>query len=138
MANVKVRLKDASNNILHPETDWSVVRNKPSNYPTDWELSVANKPFQLEKNNFVGGANVLRVTGFKAFKFNSEETFNYSFGYCSSYKEGMWNYTPAFYNRNWGTGGYVRTTYYRYNVTDNAWESFTLDGNNMYYPLYIS
>ena len=30
MANVKVRLKDASNNILHPETDWSVVQNKPS------------------------------------------------------------------------------------------------------------
>lgn len=30
MANVKVRLKDASNNVLHPETDWSVVRNKPS------------------------------------------------------------------------------------------------------------
>ena len=30
MANVKVRLKDASNNVLHPETDWSVVLNKPS------------------------------------------------------------------------------------------------------------
>ena len=30
MANVKVRLKDASNNVLHPETDWSVVQNKPS------------------------------------------------------------------------------------------------------------
>lgn len=36
MAYVKVRLKDASNNILHPETDWSVVRNKPSilTYPS--------------------------------------------------------------------------------------------------------
>ena len=30
MANVKVRLKDASNNVLHPETEWSVVQNKPS------------------------------------------------------------------------------------------------------------
>ena len=30
MSNVKVRLKDASNNVLHPETDWSVVLNKPS------------------------------------------------------------------------------------------------------------
>ena len=30
MANVKVRLKDASDNVLHPETDWSVVQNKPS------------------------------------------------------------------------------------------------------------
>ena len=27
---VKVRLKDGSNNVLHPETDWSVVLNKPS------------------------------------------------------------------------------------------------------------
>ena len=30
MANIKVRLKDASKNVLHPETDWSVVLNKPS------------------------------------------------------------------------------------------------------------
>ena len=30
MATIKVRLKDASENVLHPETDWSVVRNKPS------------------------------------------------------------------------------------------------------------
>lgn len=30
MAKVNVRLKDASNNILHPETDWSAVQNKPS------------------------------------------------------------------------------------------------------------
>lgn len=27
---IKVRLKDASENVLHPETDWSVVLNKPS------------------------------------------------------------------------------------------------------------
>lgn len=30
MATIKVRLKDAGENVLHPETDWSVVRNKPS------------------------------------------------------------------------------------------------------------
>lgn len=30
MANVKVRLKDASNNVLHPETEWSLVQGKPS------------------------------------------------------------------------------------------------------------
>ena len=30
MANVKVRLKDASGNVLHPETDWSVVENRPA------------------------------------------------------------------------------------------------------------
>lgn len=30
MANVKVKLKDASENVLHPETEWSLVLNKPS------------------------------------------------------------------------------------------------------------
>lgn len=30
---IKVRLKDASQNVLHPETDWSVVLNKPSFTP---------------------------------------------------------------------------------------------------------
>ena len=30
MATVKVRLKDASGNVLHPETDWSMVKNRPS------------------------------------------------------------------------------------------------------------
>ena len=30
MATIKVRLKDASQNVLHPETDWSVVQGKPS------------------------------------------------------------------------------------------------------------
>ena len=30
MATVKVRLKDASGNVLHPETDWYVVKNRPS------------------------------------------------------------------------------------------------------------
>ena len=30
MATTNVRLKDAAGNVLHPETDWSVVRNKPS------------------------------------------------------------------------------------------------------------
>jgi len=28
--HIKVRLKDGDGNILHPETDWSVVLNKPS------------------------------------------------------------------------------------------------------------
>ena len=36
MSTVKVRLKDASGNVLHPETDWSIVQNKPSSYPTTW------------------------------------------------------------------------------------------------------
>ena len=30
MAIIKVKLKDASQNVLHPETDWSVVQDRPS------------------------------------------------------------------------------------------------------------
>ena len=30
MSDVKVKLKDASGNVLHPETDWSIVRNRPA------------------------------------------------------------------------------------------------------------
>lgn len=29
MATINVRLKDAAGNVLYPETDWSVVQNKP-------------------------------------------------------------------------------------------------------------
>ena len=30
MADVKVKLKDASGNVLHPETEWSLVQGRPS------------------------------------------------------------------------------------------------------------
>ena len=43
MANVKVRLKDASNNVLHPETEWSLVQGRPSIGKTifgeEWKIS---------------------------------------------------------------------------------------------------
>lgn len=39
-----VRLKDGSGNVLHPETDWSVVQNKPSIY---------DKAYKLKKPNFL-------------------------------------------------------------------------------------
>lgn len=38
MANVKVRLKDASGNILHPETEWSVIKNPPAVYDKAYAL----------------------------------------------------------------------------------------------------
>lgn len=34
---INVRLKDAGGNVLHPETDWSVVLNKPTYFPTSWK-----------------------------------------------------------------------------------------------------
>ena len=30
MSVIRVKLKDASQNVLHPETEWSIVRNRPS------------------------------------------------------------------------------------------------------------
>ena len=36
MSTIKVRLKDVGGNVIHPETDWSIVQNKPSSYPTTW------------------------------------------------------------------------------------------------------
>lgn len=38
MAAKKVRLKDSNQNILHPETDWSVVLNTPSVYSQAYAL----------------------------------------------------------------------------------------------------
>jgi hypothetical protein len=38
MATIKVRLKDASGNILHPETEWSVVKNTPKIYDKAYAL----------------------------------------------------------------------------------------------------
>ena len=43
MSTIKVRLKDASGNVLHPETDWSVVQNKPS-IEVDGHVQTWNNP----------------------------------------------------------------------------------------------
>ena len=43
MSTIKVRLKDVGGNVIHPETDWSIVQNKPSSYPTTWS-EVSGRP----------------------------------------------------------------------------------------------
>lgn len=43
MTTINVRLKDASGNVLHPETDWSVVQNKPTYFPTSWSNLTFNE-----------------------------------------------------------------------------------------------
>lgn len=58
MANVKVRLKDASNNVLHPETDWSVVRNKPS-----IEMSNTGEEWNIADSITISASNGLYLTG---------------------------------------------------------------------------
>ena len=43
MADVKVKLKDASGNVLHPETEWSLVQGRPSIgkaiFGEEWKIS---------------------------------------------------------------------------------------------------
>lgn len=72
MANVKVRLKDASNNVLHPETDWSVVQNKPSItmfpkeerwYSIDKQITLSGLDVDLRSTTLkLHGANKLQVS----------------------------------------------------------------------------
>ena len=60
MAIIKVRLKDAGQNTLHPETDWSVVRNKPSietiedvhgNVSQKWNANAKGENIEIEGGN---------------------------------------------------------------------------------------
>ena len=56
MSTIKVRLKDVGGNVIHPETDWSIVQNKPSSYPTTWSEvsgrpSIAFKTYTGDTNN---------------------------------------------------------------------------------------
>ena len=58
MATIKVRLKDASKNVLHPETDWSVVRNKPS-----IEMSGTGEEWNIADSISISGLNGLYLYG---------------------------------------------------------------------------
>ena len=60
MAIIKVRLKGAGQNTLHPETDWSVVRNKPSietiedgygNVSQKWNANAKGENIEIEGGN---------------------------------------------------------------------------------------
>ena len=73
MSTIKVRLKDASGNALHPETDWSVVQNKPSSYPTTWsevngrpsiEVDAANKTEKWNADAQAGGIKLSTYGGY--------------------------------------------------------------------------
>lgn len=74
MSTIKVRLKDASGNVLHPETDWSVVQNKPS----------------IETYPGTAGACIGEISGFRVYY--SEGTFVI---YVTHYIESG-NYTLGF------------------------------------------
>lgn len=58
MATIKVKLKDASQNVLHPETDWSVVRNKPS-----IEQSHTGEEWNIPDSITISASNGLYLSG---------------------------------------------------------------------------
>ena len=62
MANVKVRLKDASQNVLHPETEWSLVQDRPS-------ITISTSNGQKE----VWSATTTSVVGVKTLYLASPE-----------------------------------------------------------------
>lgn len=85
MANVKVRLKDASNNVLHPETDWSVVLNKPSiklNH-TDGSHDTDADSRMFTVSNLVGGGEAWDTysNGGKSIVIGNNDN---AFGFCGA------------------------------------------------------
>ena len=82
MSTIKVRLKDASGNALHPETDWSVVQNKPSSYPTTWsevngrpsiEVDAANKTEKWNADAQAGGIKLSTYGGYTGLSLEESE-----------------------------------------------------------------
>lgn len=148
---IKVRLKDGDGKVLHPETDWSLVQNKPPVFTADWGSSVINKPFQITQDS--SNDNVLTISGFDYFKFgdnDNKDKEEYSFGYCRvTSTEGTFpnytdtiTYTPAFVvtsvTHMIGKPDFTFNTYYRYNVSKNTWETFTPGSDNtVYIPRYF-
>lgn len=97
---IKVRLKDASEQVLHPETDWSVVLNKPSIVSKTLSLNfqggtVENMPEDLN-TNFFGIAALPNETHPKRTFYSPDaefmldrEVLNSPIGYSSNFESGV-------------------------------------------------
>lgn len=83
---INVRLKDAGGNVLHPETDWSVVLNKPTYFPTSWSDLTFNKDlcaFGLyESDRSSGGEEVTYYPAIRTVEsYHFGGNFNYTYYY---------------------------------------------------------
>lgn len=58
MSAIRVKLKDASQNVLHPETEWSLVQGKPS-----IEMSRTGEEWVIPDNITINGINELYLYG---------------------------------------------------------------------------
>lgn len=133
---IKVRLKDGDGNVLHPETEWSIVQNKP---------------FEIVKD--ASNNNVLKISGFDYFKFgDDDDKEKCSFGYCYiTSATGSSPLDPGYFETYTQVPAFVTTerihmlrkpdiitnTYYRYSISKNAWETFTPDRADLYFPRYF-
>ena len=55
MANINVKLKNASGDVLYPKTLWSNIEGKPSFFPTRWSI-ITDNPIQAGHGE--GGADL--------------------------------------------------------------------------------
>lgn len=58
MSVIRVKLKDASQNVLHPETEWSLVQGKPS-----IEMSHTGEEWNIADSITISASNGLYLTG---------------------------------------------------------------------------
>lgn len=99
MATVKVRLKDASGNVLHPETDWSMVKNRPSitvdSNREAWDVSGSDMRLKANRiyiEDSAGGVNLLANYPIKYSAISGKPGYLVgesimSFGYYSTLKK---------------------------------------------------
>lgn len=98
MSTIKVRLKDASGNVLHPETDWSVVQNKPSFTPFQWQMTSMIHVHEIYNSDFLtdfdytyemNGDRLSTVSGVGISGDGGDPTSPdfYSSGICHSFAE---------------------------------------------------
>ena len=108
MANVKVRLKDASNNVLHPETDWSVVLNKPSikrKYNTgSYDTSTDSKINAVATLVGPGEAWDTYSNGGESIVIGNSDN---AFGFCGANSKRLYTILQSKHNINIATDGKI-------------------------------
>ena len=70
MAIIKVRLKDAGQNTLHPETDWSVVENRPAITVSQNSSGQRSETWSAPITNVVGESLISLVSPRGGIKIN--------------------------------------------------------------------
>lgn len=73
MANINVKLKNASGDVLYPKTLWSNIEGKPSIYPTNWG-NIAGNPLTVTNTKLAWKSIFINVVRLSA---DRDEVVNY-------------------------------------------------------------